>query len=179
MLAIPLGLTAAAGVGFWAMLRGLRDGSYDPTGVPSALVGKPVPAMPFGAVAGIDTPPLPLDALRTPERPVLVNFWASWCVPCTIEHPQLMQLAREGVPLYGVSYKDKPGDAEGFLQKRGNPFARLGDDESGRIGIEWGVYGVPETYLIDRSGTIRWRWAGPIMPETIRDQLAPLLRRYA
>ena len=180
LLAVPLGVTAAAGLGFWGMLRGLRDGSYDPTGVPSALIGRPVPAMPLGTVEGLgDIPPLDVASLRGMERPVLVNFWASWCVPCTIEHPQLMQLARDGVPVYGVSYKDKAPEARAFLERRGNPFARLGADATGRVGIEWGVYGVPETYFVDRQGIIRWRWAGPVTPEVVEQDLRTLLRRYA
>ena len=180
LLAVPLGVTAAAGLGFWGMLRGLRDGSYDPTGVPSALIGKPVPAMPLGTMEGMEgIPPLDVAALHGMERPVLVNFWASWCVPCTIEHPQLMQLAHEGIPVYGVSYKDKAPEARAFLQRRGNPFTRLGADATGRVGIEWGVYGVPETYFVDRQGIIRWRWAGPVTPEVVEQDLRPLLRRYA
>ncbi|MFT8244226.1 DsbE family thiol:disulfide interchange protein [Roseomonas sp. BN140053] len=179
LLLLPLGLTAAAGAGFYGMLRGLRDGSYDPTGVPSALLGQPVPTLPLTEVAGLDIPPLPIEQLRAPGRPVLVNFWASWCVPCTIEHPQLMALARDGVPVLGINYKDKPADAAGFLARRGNPYARLGADATGRVGIEWGVYGVPETYLLDGRGVIRWRWAGPVTPEVVTRDLQPLLRRYA
>ena len=179
LLFLPLGLAAGAGVGFWAMLRGLRDGSYNPTGVPSALIGKPVPAFALAPIEGVEVPPFPATALRGLDRPVLVNFWASWCVPCVIEHPQLMQLARDGVPVLGVNYKDKAPDAAAFLKRHGNPFARLGADGTGRVGIDWGVYGVPETYLIDRGGIIRWRWAGPVTPEILAQDLRPLLRRYA
>ena len=109
---------------------------------------------------------------------MLVNFWASWCVPCVIEHPELMRLSREGVPVFGVNYKDDPRAAAEFLAKRGNPFAKLGADVSGRVAIDWGVYGVPETYLLDRAGVIRWRWAGPVTPEVVTQDLAPLLRRH-
>ncbi|UFN48071.1 DsbE family thiol:disulfide interchange protein [Roseomonas sp. OT10] len=179
LLFLPLGLAAGAGIGFWAMLRGLRDGSYNPTGVPSALIGKPAPGFTLTPVEGVELPPFPAEALRGLERPVLVNFWASWCVPCVIEHPQLMQLQREGVPVFGINYKDKPADAASFLRRHGNPFARLGADGTGRVGIDWGVYGVPETYLIDRGGIIRWRWAGPITPEVVAQDLHPLLRRHA
>ena len=106
---------------------------------------------------------------------VLVNFWASWCVPCTIEHPQLMQLAREGVPVYGVSYKDKAPEARAFLERRGNPFARLGADATGRVGIEWGVYGVPETFVVGPDGTIRTKMVGPLTPETLASTLLPAI----
>ncbi len=103
--------------------------------------------------------------LRGPfPAPVVVNFWASWCVPCIVEHPQLMRLKRDGVPVFGINYKDKPADAAAFLARHGDPFARLGRDEPGRVAIDWGVYGVPETYLIDRQGIIRWRYAGPSRP---------------
>ena len=180
MLYAPLGLAGAAGAGFWVMLRGLQTGDYNPRGVPSALIGRGAPEFSLPPIEGSDRPALSAADLRGPlPRPVLVNFWASWCVPCTIEHPQLMQLARDGVPVYGVSYKDKAPEARAFLERRGNPFARLGADATGRVGIEWGVYGVPETYFVDRQGIIRWRWAGPVTPEVVEQDLRPLLRRYA
>jgi cytochrome c biogenesis protein CcmG/thiol:disulfide interchange protein DsbE len=90
----------------------------------------------------------------------------------------LMRLARAGVPVLGIAYKDKPEDSLGFLRRHGNPFARLGVDQLGRVAIDWGVYGVPETYMVDKSGLIRWRWAGPITEDTLRQDLEPLLRRH-
>lgn len=181
LLLVPAGVAAAAGLGFYEMLRGLRTGSYDPRGVPSALIGRPPPGFALPPVEGVaDIPALTAADLSPPlPGPVLVNFWASWCVPCIIEHPQLMRLSRDGVPLFGVNYKDKASDARAFLQRHGNPFARLGADEPGRVAIDWGVYGVPETYLLDRQGIVRWRWPGPITPEVLREDLRPLLRRYA
>ncbi len=110
---------------------------------------------------------------------MVVNFWASWCVPCIIEHPQLMALHRQGVPVLGINYKDRAPDALAFLQRHGNPFARLGADVPGRVSIDWGVYGVPETYIIDRQGVVRWRWAGPITPEIMSSDVQPLLRRLS
>ncbi|WP_149538859.1 DsbE family thiol:disulfide interchange protein [Siccirubricoccus phaeus] len=179
LLLAPLGAAAAAGAGFYAMLRGLGTGSYDPRGVPSALIGKPPPDFALPPLDGAERPPLSAADLRAPGRPVLVNFFASWCVPCVIEHPQLMRLSREGVPLLGIAYKDKPEDSLGFLRRHGNPFAKLGVDQPGRVAIDWGLYGVPETYLIDKAGIIRWRWAGPITEDTMSAELQPLLRRYA
>ncbi|SHJ16574.1 cytochrome c biogenesis protein CcmG, thiol:disulfide interchange protein DsbE [Roseomonas rosea] len=179
LLWVPLGVAAAGGVGFWAMLRGMRDGSYDPRGVPSALIGKPAPRIALPAVEGIDLPAFAPDALAAPAAPVLVNFWASWCVPCVVEHPQLMALHRRGVRILGINYKDKPADAARFLARHGNPFAALVADAEGRAGIEYGLYGVPETYLLDKGGLIRWRWAGPMMPDTLSAELDPLLRRHA
>lgn len=179
LLWAPLGLAAAGGVGFWAMLRGMKDGSYDPRGVPSALLGKPAPALALPAVEGVDTPGFAPDALASPGSPVLVNFWASWCVPCVVEHPQLVALQRRGVRILGVNYKDRPAEAAKFLARHGNPFAGLVADADGRAGIEYGLYGVPETYLLDGHGIIRWRWAGPMTPDTLSAELDPLLRRHA
>jgi len=179
LLAVPFGLAAAGGLGFWAMLRGMRDGSYDPRGVPSALLGRPAPEFALPAVAGVDLPPLRSGDLRDAGGPTVVNVWASWCVPCVIEHPQLMALARDGVRVLGVSHKDRPADAARFLAQRGNPFQRLGADADGRVSVDWGVYGVPETFLVDRGGIVRWRWAGPLTPDTLQAELLPLLRRYA
>jgi len=175
----PLGLAAAGGLGFWAMLRGMQDGSYDPRGVPSALLGKPAPRLALPAVAETGLPGFGEEALASPGAPVLVNFWASWCVPCVVEHPQLMALQKRGVRILGVSYKDKPADAAKFLTRYGNPFAALVADAEGRAGIEYGLYGVPETYLLDRDGVVRWRWAGPLTPDTLSAELDILLRRHA
>ena len=179
LLVAPAGAAVAAGVGFYAMLRGLGSGSYDPRGVPSALLGKAPPDFALPAPEGGSLPTFAAADLRAPGRPVLVNFFASWCVPCVIEHPQLMRLSQAGVPIFGIAYKDKAADALGFLQRRGNPYQRLAADEAGRVAIDWGVYGVPETYLIDKAGLIRWRWAGPITADTLAQDLEPLLRRYA
>jgi cytochrome c biogenesis protein CcmG/thiol:disulfide interchange protein DsbE len=179
LLGAPLGLAAAGGLGFWYMLSGLQDGSYDPRSVPSALLNRPVPEFTLNPVAEQPLPGFARADLLNLPRPVLVNFWASWCVPCIIEHPQLMALHREGVPIFGVNYKDRAADARAFVERRGNPYTRLAADEPGRVAIEWGVYGVPETYLVDRQGLIRWRWPGPITPEVLEQDLKPLLRRYA
>ena len=178
LLWAPLGLAVGGGVGFWAMLRGMSDGTYDPRGVPSALIGKPAPAFALPAVQGLATPGFGPEALAA-GGPVLLNFWASWCVPCVVEHPQLVALQRRGVKLFGVNYKDKPADAARFLAQHGNPFGALVADAEGRVGIDYGLYGVPETYLLDGRGVVRWRWAGPMMPDTVSAELEPLLRRYA
>ena len=179
LLLAPLGIAAAAGGGFYAMLRGMGTGSYNPRGVPSALIGKAPPDFTLPPLEGADRPPVTMADLRAPDRAVLVNFFASWCVPCVVEHPQLMRLSREGVPVLGIAYKDKPEDSLGFLKRHGTPYARLGVDQPGRVAIDWGLYGVPETYLIDRQGLIRWRWAGPLTEDTLQAELMPLLRRYA
>lgn len=177
LFGMPLAAAAAAGVGFFAMLRGLGTGAYDPRGVPSALLGKPAPATDLPALDG--HPGWTDAALREGAAPLVVNFFASWCAPCAIEHPQFMTLSRQGTRLLGVAYKDKPADAAGFLARRGNPFAAVVQDREGRAALEWGVYGVPETYVIDREGRIRWRWAGAVTEAILADELNHLLRSLA
>lgn len=179
LLLVPLGLAAGAGAGFYGMLRGLRTGAYDPRGVPSALLGRPPPEFSLPPLEGMDLPALSSADLRAPGRPVLVNFFASWCLPCVVEHPVLVRLARRGVPVHGVAYKDRPEDSLAFLRRHGNPYNRLGVDQPGRVAIDWGLYGVPETYLLDREGVIRWRWAGPLTEDVLKNDLDPLLRRHA
>lgn len=179
MLFAPLGVAAGCGIGFYAMLNGMRSGSFDPRGVPSMLLGRAPPDFALPALEGVDRPALAAADLRGLGRPAVVNFWASWCVPCIVEHPQLMRLARQGVPVFGVNYKDQLPGAQAFLARHGNPFQRLGVDAPGRVAIDWGVYGVPETYFLDKEGLVRWRWAGPITPEVFDQDLTPLLRRYA
>jgi cytochrome c biogenesis protein CcmG/thiol:disulfide interchange protein DsbE len=179
LMLAPLGLALAAGAGFYGMLRGMGTGSYDPHGVPSVLVGKNAPPFVLPPLEGSDRPGFAAADLRDLPGPILVNFWASWCVPCIIEHPQLMRLSRDGVPVLGVNYKDKATDAATFLTRHGNPFAKLGQDAPGRVAIDWGVYGVPETYLLDRKGIVRWRWPGPVTQEVLDQDIRPLLKRYA
>jgi cytochrome c biogenesis protein CcmG/thiol:disulfide interchange protein DsbE len=179
LLFAPFGIAAAGGVAFYGMLQGMKSGTYNPRGVPSALIGRPPPEFSLPPLEGSGKPPLASADLRSLNGPVLVNFWASWCVPCIIEHPQLMRLAREGVPVFGIAYKDRQPDSLKFLRDRGDPFAKLSTDEVGRVAIDWGVYGVPETYLLDRNGIIRWRWAGPITEDVLSQDLRPLLRQFA
>jgi cytochrome c biogenesis protein CcmG/thiol:disulfide interchange protein DsbE len=177
LLLAPVGAAAAGGIGFYAALDRQRSGDYNPRNVPSAMIGRPPPDFTLPEVAESGIAPFAAADLRAPGGPVIVNFWASWCVPCIIEHPQLMRLAREGIPVFGIAYKDRPEDSVRFLRQHGNPFRRLARDEPGRVAIDWGVYGVPETYLVDRQGIIRWRFAGPITPEILAQELRPLLAR--
>jgi cytochrome c biogenesis protein CcmG/thiol:disulfide interchange protein DsbE len=146
----------------------------DPRLLPSALKGKPAPEFTLGPL-GDGKPGLARSDLG--GKVVLVNVFASWCVPCRAEHPILMQLAKEKVvPIYGINYKDHRKDALAYLKEMGDPYQRLGYDESGRVGIDWGVYGVPETYVIDRDGRIRYRQVGPLFPETIEKKILPLIK---
>ena len=100
-------------------------------------------------------------------RPVLVNFFASWCVPCVIEHPELMKLSKTGLPIWGIAYKDTVSAASGFVATHGNPFGRIARDVPGQVAIDFGVYGVPESYLLDSHGVVRWRMAGPLTPDVV------------
>jgi cytochrome c biogenesis protein CcmG/thiol:disulfide interchange protein DsbE len=179
LLFAPFAAAAIGGAGFYGLLQGMRSGAYNPRGVPSALIGRNAPDFSLPPLEGVDLPGLASTDLRNLPGPVLVNFWASWCVPCIIEHPQLMRLSREGVPVFGIAYKDKPEDSLRFMRERGNPYRRLAKDEPGRVAIDWGVYGVPETYLLDRQGIIRWRFAGPVTPDLLDADIRPLLRRWA
>ncbi|MGI4950349.1 MAG: DsbE family thiol:disulfide interchange protein [Janthinobacterium lividum] len=181
LLLAPFGVAVLAGAGFWTVLGRMRQGSFDPHDVPSPLLGKPVPDFTLPGLAahqGFGAADL-LAQLRAGGRPMLVNFFASWCVPCVIEHPELMALSREGLPIWGIAYKDKPEAASGFVAQRGNPFQRIAADQPGRVAIDWGVYGVPESYLVDAGGVIRWRMAGPITPQIAAEQLRPLLKTLA
>ena len=149
--------------------------TLNPREVPSPLVGKPVPAFSLPAVKGRT---LALSNADLMGEVSLVNVFASWCVECREEHPILMDLAKEGVlPIHGLNYKDRPGDAQAWLDELGDPYTRTGADLSGRVAIDWGVYGVPETFLVDRKGRIAYKQIGPITPKALNDTLLPMIRR--
>ena len=146
--------------------------SYDPQALPSAMIDKEAPQF---DLAGLSGEGLSRDGLK--GGPVLINFFASWCVPCRVEQPVLMRLAnREHVPLYGIDYKDQPEDAAKLLAQFGDPYRRVGLDPDGRVGLDFGVYGVPETYVLDSTGHIRKRFVGPLTAEQVDKELLPLLK---
>jgi cytochrome c biogenesis protein CcmG/thiol:disulfide interchange protein DsbE len=157
LLAVPLLAAGAAGGAFWSMLNGMKRGTFDPRGTGSVLLDKPMPDFTLDGFTGAD--------VRAAGHPVVINFFASWCVPCIEEAPTLLALARAGVPLWGIAYKDKPAATDAFLTRHGNPFVKLARDEPGTVAIDWGVTGVPETYLIDAKGIVRWRFTGPLPGE--------------
>ena len=169
---LPVALFIAIAVYFLIALNPNRD----PQALPSALINKPAP--PFALVGFDGGDGLKLDALK--GRVVLVNFFASWCEPCRDEHPVLMQLAKnDQIALYGIDYKDKPEDAQRFLKQLGDPYRSIGLDTSGRTAIDFGVYGVPETYVIDQQGRIRLRHVGPLSATDVAQELLPLLKELA
>jgi cytochrome c biogenesis protein CcmG/thiol:disulfide interchange protein DsbE len=166
---LPLGLFLV--LAFFLAL-GLK---LDPREVPSPLVGKPAPG--FQAPA-LGRPEITVKRDDLLGKVWLLNVWASWCGACRDEHPVLVEFARRKlVPIYGLNYKDKREDGLGWLTQFGNPYTESVFDPEGRIGIDYGVYGVPETFVIDREGVIRYKHIGPITPEVLRDKLEPLLRK--
>lgn len=162
----------------------VQRGSRDPAAVPSVLVGKPLPPFTLPALPGRakriadgGEDGLQLSDLQR-GHVTIVNIWASYCVPCRVEHPTLQNLARRaGVRLYGINYKDKAGDALAFLIENGDPFDRIGRDADGRTVIDWGVYGVPETFVIDGKGRVIARIAGALTDRDLETVIKPALAR--
>lgn len=176
LMMTPLGIALAGGALFYGMLQGEVSGSFDPRGVPSPLIGKPMPEFTLPAQPPGDG--FSSADIRATGQPVLINFFASWCAPCAEEAPELMKLHRAGVPIWGIDFKDKEAAARIFLTRVDDPYQKLARDAPGRTAIDFGLYGVPETYFVDRAGIIRWRWAGPLTPDVVAHQLRPLLRKY-
>lgn len=148
--------------------------SLDPKKVPSPLIGKPAPAF---TLPLLETPEKQLTENDLSNQVSLLNVWATWCGACRQEHPVVMQLAKTGVPIYGLNYKDKRPDARRWLQRFGNPYRANAFDEDGRVGIDWGVYGAPETFIIDKQGMIRHKHIGPLTTEVVEREILPLIRQ--
>ncbi len=169
-----------------AVLLGERIFMGDPKVLPSALIGKQVPEFNLPSLEGMKSPPLGAADLRN-GRISIVNVWASWCIPCRAEHAVLNDISaktllekRMGQPqLVGINYKDQPAAARDFLQKLGNPYARIGVDADGRAGIDFGVYGVPETFVVDGTGRIVYKHVGPLTGETLKKEILPALEKAA
>lgn len=164
-LAIFLGMAVFLAIGL----------TLDPKKVPSPLVGKPVPQF---NLTRLEDPQATFGSEDLKGQVSLMNVWATWCVSCRAEHRILVALAKSGkVPIYGLNYKDRRPDAQRWLQQLGNPYAANAFDADGRVGIEWGVYGTPETFVIDRQGIIRDKIIGPITPEILSQRLLPLIEQ--
>jgi cytochrome c biogenesis protein CcmG/thiol:disulfide interchange protein DsbE len=159
LFALPL-LTLAAMAGFfgWALLSG-----RDPASIGSAMVGRPAPALPGIALGG--------------GKPMLVNFFASWCAPCLVEQPLLMRLRqRDGAVIVGIAWKDKDAATSAWLAKYGDPFAHVAHDPDGKLALDWGLSGVPETFLIDARGIVRLHFRAPISEQDLTRRILPLLK---
>ncbi|SHF77848.1 cytochrome c biogenesis protein CcmG, thiol:disulfide interchange protein DsbE [Loktanella atrilutea] len=168
LVVVPILVLALLATFGWELL-------YGPSILPSALIGKQVPTFALPPVLGRN------DGLSTRDlagHVSIVNVFASWCVPCRAEHPVFMAFSKTGeVPLYGINYKDPPEQARAWLDELGDPYARIGADRDGRAGIEWGVYGVPETYIVAADGTIAYRHVGPVSQAILNDTLLPIVQR--
>jgi cytochrome c biogenesis protein CcmG/thiol:disulfide interchange protein DsbE len=166
----PLLFAGLAALFFFGMYR------EDPDALPSARAGQPAPPVQLTQLG----PGAPFtDAVLREPGVKLVNYWASWCAPCRAEHPILEDLADEGVPIYGINYKDDADKALAFLDELGDPYAALGADATGRTALDWGLYGVPETYVIDGEGTVVLRFAGPLTRAILEERIRPALEEAA
>ena len=159
----------------------VRLGAGDVSVIPSALIGRDAPATDLPPVAGLERDGKPVPGLAAADFKgaiTVLNVWASWCVPCHDEAPLLVQLARDPrIRVVGINYKDQPDNARRFLGRYGNPFAASGADANGRAAIEWGVYGVPETFIIGRNGKIAYKLVGPVTLENIQQVLKPEIEK--
>ena len=165
---LPLAVFAVLTLYF---VLGLR---LDPSVIPSVLIDKPAPTF--------DLPPIEggrgngFSSADLSGRVSAINVFASWCLPCLTEHPQVRRLAEiKGVTLYGINYKDKPADALAWLEEQGNPYWEIGADSKGRVAIDWGVYGLPETFIVDKKGRIRYKQVGPMTPRIFEDHILPVI----
>lgn len=164
--------------GFFAMA--LRSG--DPSRLPSTLVGKPVPETVFPPLEGLESGGKPEAGFSSADlakgKVSVVNYWASWCQPCVEEHPFLEQLKEQaGVDLYGVNYKDQTDAARRYIGRYGNPYSAVGTDVSGRAAIDWGVYGTPETFIVNGKGEVVYKHVGPISAESLKTKLLPIIEK--
>lgn len=166
MIAPPAIFAGLAALFFFGMQR------ENPDELPSAMVGRDAPAVQVTELGFLEAF---TDADLRDGNLKLVNFWASWCAPCRAEHPTLMQLQDEGIEIMGVNYKDNAQNGAAFLEELGNPFAKGGADANGKMALNWGVYGVPETYLIDGDGKVMLRIAGPLVQRELENRLRPIL----
>jgi cytochrome c biogenesis protein CcmG/thiol:disulfide interchange protein DsbE len=169
---IPLGIFLALAAVFFFRIGG------DHSIVPSALINRPAPDLALPPLEGANVSVIDPAAFK--GAVTIVNVWASWCAPCRIEHPYLVRLSKDArIRVAGINYKDKPANALRFLQEQGNPFAAIGVDAAGRAAIEWGVYGVPETFLVGRDGRIRYKQVGPLTAENFPRLVAEIEKALA
>ena len=166
---VPLAVFVVLGVAFsWKLFN------YDDR-LPSALIGKSIPEFELPPIDGMENG---LSSADLRGEVSIVNVWASWCAPCRVEMPILNELAATGtVTIYGINYKDNPEEAQAFLAELGDPYTRIGADRSGRVGIDWGVYGLPETFVIDSQGRIAYKHVGPFNRQSLYEEILPVVRQ--
>jgi cytochrome c biogenesis protein CcmG/thiol:disulfide interchange protein DsbE len=172
---VPLAVFAALAAVLAVYLWQIGPGGKRIDALPSVLIDKPAPEFALKPLEGLSVPGFSTADLK--GHVTLINFFASWCIPCRAEHPALMRLAKEGIAVWGVSYKDKPEDARRFLAGLGMPYQRLGVDAEGRTFIDFGAYGVPETFIVDAGGRIRYRMPGPITPASEEEKFRAALKQ--
>ena len=175
--ALPFLIFAVLAGLFWYALH-----TGDPSRLPSPLIGKNVPDFTLPSLEGLSAEGKPVPGFASSDlakgKPTIVNVFASWCIECQVEHPLLLALAQQpGIRLYGIDYKDDPVAARRFLGRYGNPYERVGADRSGRVAIDFGVYGVPETHVVTGEGQIAYRHVGPLTEQAITDKILPLLQK--
>ena len=171
---LPLAVFAGLAIVFAIMLLSGRD----PSIIPSALIDKPVPQFTLPAIEGLDG----IDGFATADVQgdvILVNIFASWCLPCLAEHPLITALATDGHRVFGINYRDEAPAAVAWLERNGNPYQRAGLAPEARVSLDWGVTGVPETFVVDASGRIRYKHTGPLTPEAVKKEILPALLRAA
>lgn len=169
LVLLPVAVFAALAV---ALLWGLWNKDER---LPSTLIGKPVPEFDLPPIVGRETG---LSSADLRGDVSIVNVWASWCVPCRVEMPLLVELAATGtVPIHGINYKDDPEEALAFLDELGDPYTGIGADTTGRVAIDWGVYGLPETFVIDAKGIIAYKHVGPFDRRSLEDTILPVVQR--
>lgn len=168
---LPAALFAALVVVMFVLLT---EEGRDASVLPSPLVGKPAPAVDLPPVA--ESVPGGFSTEDLKGRVSLVNVFASWCVPCLAEHPIVTRLAESGVPVYGINHRDKPADAVAWLKRHGNPYTAVGADPDGRASLDWGVTGVPETFIIGPEGTVVYKHVGPMTADALEQRILPQLR---
>jgi cytochrome c biogenesis protein CcmG/thiol:disulfide interchange protein DsbE len=178
LLAVPALIVLGLCVLFYVRLF-----AGDPSAIPSALIGRPAPEFTLPSLEGLtEKDGTPVPGLSRADlgngRITIVNVWASWCAPCRQEHPLLMRLSELGrARIVGIAYKDEPDNARGFLQELGNPFAAIGMDKAGRAAIDWGVYGVPETFIIGKDGRIAYKHIGPLSEAALTEIILPEIEK--